>query len=211
MCFSATASFTTGAILLSTWVITLYQVKDKSSIPFASIPLIFGIQQIIEGLVWISFNSSFFHSIVVYIFVLIAYVFWPIYTPIAIFFIEKERIRRKILLFISALWTIVWIYIFINILNTWVNSSIVSNSICYNVPIPYAFITFSLYFLSVCLWIIVSSSKKIRFFGISVLLSFFIAHFFYPETSFSVWCFFSAALSIIIYIHMKDLKKLLLT
>lgn len=211
MCFSATASFTTGTILLFTWIVTLYQVKHKSSILFASIPLIFGIQQIIEGLVWISFDSTFFHSVVVYMFVFIAYVFWPIYVPIAIFFIEKENFRRRILLFISALWTIVWIYIFIHILYAWVTSIIISHSICYQVPISYPFVSFSLYFLSVCLWIIVSSSQKIRIFGTSVLISFFIAHIFYPETSFSVWCFFSAALSIIIYIHMKDLKKLLVT
>lgn len=209
MCFSATASFTTGTILLFTWIVTLYQVKHKSSIPFASIPLIFGIQQIIEGLVWISFNSFFFHSIVVNMFVFIAYVFWPIYVPITILLIEKEKVRKKILWFISVLWTMVGIYIFIHILYAWISSSIISHSICYQVPITYPFVSFSLYFFSVCLWIIVSSSQKIRIFGTFVLVSFFIAYSFYPETSFSVWCFFSAAFSIIIYIHMKDLKKLL--
>lgn len=41
-----------------------------------------------------------------------------------------------------------------------------------------------------------------------MLGAFFIAHAFYPETLYSVWCFFAAALSVIIYIHMRDLQKL---
>lgn len=208
MCFSATASFTSGIILIVAGIFTLLQVKSKSSIPFASIPLIFGIQQIIEGMVWISFNSSIFHSIVVNLFVFIAYVFWPIYVPITILLLEKNVLRKKILWVISLIWAIIGIYLFIHILYSWVTSSIVSNSICYQVPITYPFVSFSIYFLSVCSWILVSSSQKIRIFWTTVLISFFIAHIFYPETSFSVWCFFSAVFSIIIYIHMKDLKKL---
>ena len=208
MCFSATASFTTGTLLLVTGIITLRQVKHISSLPFASIPLIFGIQQIIEGFVWISFPYEFFHSIAVHMFVFIAYVFWPIYTPISIFVLEKDTLRKKLLLWISGIWLFTGVFILSYIFTSGVTSSIVSHSICYNVPIDYPFTIFALYFFSICSSILLSSSNKVRIFWIAIMTSFFVAHYFYPETSFSVWCFFSAALSTIIYIHMKDLKKL---
>lgn len=104
MCFSATASFTSGVILLVTGGLTLGQVKSKRSLPFASIPLIFGIQQIIEGMVWLTFGSTTtVHQVFVLLFVFIAYVFWPMFVPITIALIEKSSVRRKLLWTISAL------------------------------------------------------------------------------------------------------------
>jgi hypothetical protein len=209
MCFSATASFTSWAILIVAWVFTLKQVKSKSSLAFASIPLLFGIQQFIEGLVWLSFWSLIFHLTVTYAFVFVAYVFWPIYVPISIWLIEKDPERKKMLWLISAIWALVGIYLFVRILIWPVVSTIISNSICYQVPVIFPLPSFILYLVATCWWSIISSSKKIRVFWTATLFSFFIAHIFYPETLFSVWCFFSAALSLLIYIHMKDLKAII--
>jgi hypothetical protein len=56
MCFSPTASFVAGVAISTVGVATLKNVKNKREIPFALVPLIFGIQQIIEGFVWLSFG-----------------------------------------------------------------------------------------------------------------------------------------------------------
>ncbi|MDD5197353.1 MAG: hypothetical protein PHN60_00670 [Candidatus Gracilibacteria bacterium] len=208
MCFSATASFTSGAILIVAGIFTLRHVRVKSSIPFASIPLLFGIQQTIEGMVWISFGSPIFHSVVTYIFALFAYVLWPIFVPITIWLIEKNPVRKKILFGISIVGTLVGIYLFACSIAGPVTCSIVQKSIAYQINVPYPFLSFLLYFFATCVGSMVSSSLKIRIFGTAMLLSFFVAHALYPETLFSVWCFFAALLSLIIYIHMKDLRAL---
>lgn len=208
MCFSATASFTSGAILTVIGVFTLRQVKSKSSLPFASIPLLFGIQQIIEGMVWLSFGSPIFHMVVTHMFVMFSHVLWPFFVPMAIWLIEKDPKRKKILFGIFLLWVLVSIYLFICSLIGPVTSSIVHNSIAYQIPVPYPLLSFLLYFFATCAGSMVSSSQKIRIFGTAMLLSFFVAHAFYPETLFSVWCFFAAILSLIIHIHMKDLRAL---
>ncbi len=41
MCFSATASFTAGTVLIVAGVLTLRHVRSRSVLPFASIPLFF--------------------------------------------------------------------------------------------------------------------------------------------------------------------------
>lgn len=51
MCFSASASFIAGASLSAIGVATLRRVESKKEIPFATIPLLFGIQQLIEGVI----------------------------------------------------------------------------------------------------------------------------------------------------------------
>ena len=56
MCFSATASFIAGVSLSVFGVATVKKAKRKAEIPFAMIPLFFGVQQIIEGMLWLSFR-----------------------------------------------------------------------------------------------------------------------------------------------------------
>ena len=51
MCFSATASFISGTTLCVIGVATLKQTKGSAEVPFALIPLLFGIQQLIEGVI----------------------------------------------------------------------------------------------------------------------------------------------------------------
>ena len=83
MCFSATASFVAGTALSATGAVTLAETKKKSDIPFASIPLLFGIQQFVEGAVWLSFQNSaqIFNHIATYAYLGLAYVLWPIFVP----------------------------------------------------------------------------------------------------------------------------------
>lgn len=97
MCFSATASFTAGTILVTAGVLTLRHVKSKSTLPFAFIPLLFGIQQIIEGIIWISFGSPVLHNVVTYLFVMFSHVLWPVFVPTTIWLMEKDPERKKIL------------------------------------------------------------------------------------------------------------------
>ena len=54
MCFSATASFIAGTGLSVLGVATLRATRRKEEIPFAAIPLLFGFQQIVEGVLWLS-------------------------------------------------------------------------------------------------------------------------------------------------------------
>lgn len=58
MCFSATASFAAGAGLLVVGAITLRQARRRAEMPFAAIPLLFGIQQLIEGALWLTFPDK---------------------------------------------------------------------------------------------------------------------------------------------------------
>jgi hypothetical protein len=54
MCFSAEASFAGGIIITSIGVATITKVHKPSQLLFASIPLFFGIQQIVEGILWLT-------------------------------------------------------------------------------------------------------------------------------------------------------------
>ena len=58
MCFSATASFTAGVPLLLIGVITISRVRNRKDLLYALIPMLFAIQQLIEGALWLTVNFS---------------------------------------------------------------------------------------------------------------------------------------------------------
>ena len=49
MCFSSEASFVGGVVISAIGVATIREIHKPSQLVFASIPLFFGIQQIVEG------------------------------------------------------------------------------------------------------------------------------------------------------------------
>ena len=104
MCFSATASFGVGAVLLTSGVATMKKVKEPNLIPFASISLIFAAHQITEGMLWLALTGtalSGWEYQLTYAYIIIAQILWPITLPIAMVLIEKEvvpALQRKIII-----------------------------------------------------------------------------------------------------------------
>jgi hypothetical protein len=58
MCFSASASFIAGGSLSAVGVATLKQTKARTELPLAMIPLLFGVQQLTEGVIWLTFHRD---------------------------------------------------------------------------------------------------------------------------------------------------------
>lgn len=80
MCFSATASFTSAAVLLTVGAGTLSLNQEKENRMFAAIPILFGIQQASEGVVWLTIGqvaSADLLKWAVITFLAFALVIWP--------------------------------------------------------------------------------------------------------------------------------------
>ena len=114
MCFSAVASFGAGTVLTFIGVASLKKVQSPSQIAFASVPLIFAVQQISEGFVWLSLSNQTFvglHQMMTYVFLFFAQVVWPIWVPFAIMKLEKNDKRKKMLKVIVAIGGLVSLYL----------------------------------------------------------------------------------------------------
>ena len=207
MCFSATASFVAGGTLMAVGSVTLAQVQTKNELPFASIPLLFGIQQVIEGVVWLSFGTPLLNIIATYAFSLFSHVLWPIFVPIAILLLEKDSARRRVLYIFICIGVLVGMYLFYFILMDGITAKMIHNSISYTATHLYAWFILTCYVLATCFSSFVSSHKIINVFGIVTLVSFFIAGWFFTETLISVWCFFAAILSVIVYWFFRKQNK----
>lgn len=207
MCFSATASFIAGAATSGVGIAIIKNIKSKRQIPLASIPFLFGIQQFIEGGIWLSFNLPTLNLVLTYIYIFYSHIWWPFFVPLAIFMVEDHKIRRKILFFYMVIGICIGLYFTAFTLTGPVFSNIINNSIGYTCNYYNLEIVLISYMFTTCICCFISSHKIIQIFGAAVLVSSFVAYYFYLYVFTSVWCFFSAILSVILYLHFKTEYK----
>lgn len=218
MCFSATASFTTAALLLpvASYTISKAFKTDRRYLGFAIFPLFFGIQQILEGGLWLKIVQSDAAQSHIYAlgFLFFAYLVWPFLVPFAAFLIEPRKNRKAAFLAFSILGLLLGLSLFVPLLLNpeWVPLRIVEHSIDYNAKLiwegiaPYSVMRIT-YASIVCLPLLFSSEKQIRLFGVITAVS-VIAGFAFANYAFtSVWCFMAAISSIWILFMMRTVSK----
>lgn len=210
MCFSAGASFTAGTLLGTIGVVSLSKVAKPAQIPFAGIPLIFGIQQLCEGLVWLSFSKPAvepWRMTLAYAFLFFAQVLWPTWLPVSITLLETDPARKKRLRFISACGVLVSLITGYRLLFYPVTAQIKEHHIHYLIQAPtiLAVVTSVLYFVATILPGYVSGIKHMKLLATLLLGSLIISKLFYSVYLISVWCYFAAVLSVVIVYIIKHL------
>ena len=203
MCFSATASFAAGAALLGVGAVTVSRVRRPAELPFAMIPGLFGVQQLIEGALWLTFPAQAPHanSVLTHAYSFFSHVLWPVYVPIAVLLLEPEAWRRKLLLGIALAGAAVGLYLLYFLVTEPIVSQVVDRHIRYDSPHFYVAAVISLYVLATCVSSFVSSCNTIRLFGVATFLALLAAYLFYAYWFISVWCFLAAVLSVIVLVH----------
>jgi hypothetical protein len=203
MCFSATASFAAGGILLGLGALTLKSARRPRELPLAAIPLLFAIQQLSEGVIWLTFSyeASQLNAVMTHVYSFFSHVLWPVYVPVAVLLIEPVVWRRRAVLAFVAVGVAVGTYLFYILVAYPVVSRPIGQHIEYVSPHFFAAAVMTLYLLSTTFSPILSTHGTVKVFGVLALSSFAAAYFFYATWFISVWCFFAALLSTVVYLH----------
>lgn len=211
MCFSATASFSAGAVLLGLGTLTLKSVRRPRELLFAAIPLLFAIQQLSEGVIWLTFRyeAPQLNAVMTHVYSFFSHVLWPVYVPLAVLLIEPPGRRRQALLALVATGGAVGAYLLYVLVAFPVVSRPIGQHIEYVSPHFFAAVVMTLYLLSTTVSPILSTHRMVKVFGILALLSFGAVYFFYAIWFISVWCFFAALLSAVVYLHfgLRDVSN----
>lgn len=204
MCFSAAASFSAGTFLLGVAVVTLKSVRQPREFLFAAIPLLFGIQQLSEGVVWLtfSFDAPLLNAVMTHVYSFISHVLWPVYIPLAVWLLEPSARRRHALLAFVAAGFAMGGYLLYIIVAFPIISQPVEHHIEYVSPHFLKTSTMLLYLLAVTISPMWSTHHMVKVFGVLALLAFAAAYYFYMTWFISVWCLFAAILSGIILLHL---------
>jgi len=209
MCFSAEASFAGGVIISAMGIATVRKVHKSSQILFASIPLFFGFQQIAEGLLWLTLPLTGYEGlkhISSYTFLIMAQVLWPVIIPVSVLLMEVSEKKKKILFTLMLVGTVLSVYNAVCLLTFNVNPQIQGYHIFYanDFPGSLRIVSFIFYLTATITPLFVSSIKRTHLLGILMTLSCLITGIFFTQFLLSVWCFFAALISGVIYWILSD-------
>ncbi len=210
MCFSASASFAASAMLGIVGIKTIKKAKKNHELLLASIPFIFAIQQFIEGVLWLIIGKSpAMVMTLTYVILFFALFWWPAYIPTVCYFLEKDKQRKNILLVFSVVGTMLGLYLYGNFIWHFSPAILINRCIFYSNPLfwPLNAILCSLYGIVTVGALVLSSKKSVNLFG---LLAGFLAAlclWIYLKNFISVWCFFAALVSVVLYLHFVRKRK----
>ena len=201
MCFSATASFSGAAVCALAGAMAIRRAQ-KPDLMIAALPLMLAAHQAIEGYVWLT-RAQGCGLFAAYAFATIAFCLWPLYVPAAVYVSETDPARRRIILGLWALGA----FVVVNAAATLtfgLDIDFATSQIGYVPKGPYFRIFDFLYTIAVVGPLVVHRSPYMKAFGALVLAFFAAAVLFFDPARFSVWCFFAAISSVVVYLFVQS-------
>ncbi len=180
MCFSAGASFSASAALVVAGAIAIKEAKFTPKLAFAAIPLLFGVQQFAEGMLWTAMQIPGYEQWrqpATLLFLIIAKAVWPLWVPLSILLLEKKDFNRKILIGLTITGALLSAVELFFVLFLPVTATVDCRHIVYNNTAP-DFISPYLtgfYLLVGILPPFVSSVKKTNLLGVVIVISLILA------------------------------------
>ena len=184
MCFSAQASFSASFVLIAISILSFCKVRAARYYVMAATPLLFGMQQAAEGILWVALRHpqyAFLQQAALTIFLTFAFGVWPIWEPLSLALIESRKKRRFTLKLLTGAGSILSIFLLSHLYFYGAYAHIAQHHISYTYPmdIPawtgalilvlYIFITTSGFFIS--------SIPQVWIVGLALLSAYFISHY----------------------------------
>jgi hypothetical protein len=215
MCFSAEASFAGGVIITSIGIATVTKVQRRNQILFACIPLFFGIQQIIEGFLWLTIPHPeyiAFQKIGAYLFLIFAQALWPLLIPLSVILMEENLKKRRILKILLILGIGLSVFYASCLFIYSVSPQINCYHILYASAFPLAISNTALIFYLITAFtpLFISSIQGTKLMGGLMLLACTISVLFFTIYLTSVWCFFAAIISAVVFWILRETNKRLI-
>lgn len=212
MCFSANVSFGAGVVIATAGVVSTLKIKLREQIMFAVIPLIFALQQVMEGWVWLTLTSDNYRRwqyVPVTTFLFLAQVVWPVWAPLSILKIEPEPRRRSVLKILCICSLIIAPLQAYRLFFYPPTVEVAMYNIHYglDISIPYFGVALNvLYFMTTIVPAFISSRKSVVVLGTLNLLALIVSVVFYRPNIVSVWCFFAALISWQVVQTMRNMR-----
>ena len=209
MCFSATASFVASGVIGAIGVATLRHVREPRTLLFASVPMLFALHQFTEGWVWLGLEGRIDKVAldhVTFLFMLYAQGILPLLMPAAVALMEPPGWRRGVILGLTAIGALVFAWDMTGLIVLPSRCVIVQNSIAYRNHITGNFWISCLYVLATCGALLLSSHRVVRWYGVLNVVALTITEIVKQHAFASVWCFYAAIMSVLIYWQFRRLK-----
>jgi len=205
MCFSAEVSYSVAAALIPAGVIAMNRAarRDLSYLAVATLPLLFGLQQLFEGLVWSAASTGGGDRIARYsmAYMFFSWLAWPVWVPFATYFLEPCRRRHLYLVFAivgGMFGGLQYVPYFAH--EGWLTVKFFKHAISYEGTVLFDLImrrelTYAVYFFVILVPLLTSSKRSVNVFGGLVAMVAAVTYLFFSWAHISVFCFGGALVS----------------
>jgi hypothetical protein len=214
MCFSPTASFVAAGVLATIGVATLREVREPRTSLFASIPMLFALHQFTEGMVWLGLDGVIgpvaLHR-AAFLFTLYAQGLLPLLMPAAVALMEPRGWRRSAIVGLTTIGAVVAAWDLYGLFFYASRTFIDHHTIAYRNPLTGNLGISLLYILATCGALLLSSHRVVRWYGVLNVIGLTIVQIVREYAFASVWCFYAAALSAMLYWQFRQQRIRLAT
>ena len=206
MCFSASADFTSSAVLGAVGVATLREVKDRRELLLAAMPCLFAIHEFIEGFVWLGLDGTLSQQVAHNAgaaFVLYAQGILPFLLPFSVFLIEPTKRQRRRMLGFVILGGLLALYLLWGLIAYPLYISDQSHSVTYVNVITNTTLVAVLYVIATCGSLFFSGFRALVMLGWYNLAGLLLVMEVKRYAFTSVWCAYAAVVSVVIYFFFR--------
>ena len=207
MCFSPQADLVGGVVIAAIGVDAVRSARKRQGVVvLAVLPLLLGVHQMIEALVWLGLQGHVPHElerIALWAYLLIAFVVLPIFVPLAVLLNEPLPRRRWAMAPLVALGLGVAGDLFESMARGPVNVELHPYHLAYIVDLSHGIFVTALYVAAVCGTLLLSSRRRVVMFGIVNLVAIGVIAWLTFDGFASVWCGWAAITSAAIALHMR--------
>ncbi|HEX4191141.1 MAG TPA: DUF6629 family protein [Marmoricola sp.] len=205
MCFAPQADLVAGVVVTAIGVDTLRRTTRSELLPLAALPLVFGVHQLVETLVWWHLRgnvSSCVGKPAAWIYAMIALSVVPVLVPFA--FVRAGAIRS-----VRVGWALVGAgvvsggILLLTLIFGHMHPTIDGHHINYHVGTPVVPFTLGLYIIATCAPGLLSNTTTLRIFGVAnaVVVAFLI--WLAQSAVVSLWCVWAAVSSVLINLYVR--------
>lgn len=206
MCLSAEVSFAAATFLIPSGTVASYWAwrHNRRYLAIAALPALFGVQQLVEGLIWIAGHEGDAHRVSEYslVYMFFTWVVWPIWMPISAYFIESGIRKNVLLLFVimgAMLGGLQYVPYFVH--EGWLNTSFLARAVRYNDINLLDFLmrreaTYAIYLFAVIAPFLVVRDPDVKIFGLLSAGVLIVTYGFFSYAYISVFCFGGAIISL---------------
>jgi hypothetical protein len=207
VCFSPQADFVGGLVVAGIGVDVLRHRDGRTShSALCALPLILGFHQFVEAFVWLGLQghvSAGLGRFAMWVYVSIAFVLLPVFVPIAVFFLEPQAKRRKVMAPFVVLGLAVAGILLAAMVRGPVNVKLRPYHLAYSLHLSHGGIVVGAYVVAICGAWLLSSIRPVAIYGILNLLAVIVIAKLTVDGFASVWCGYAAVTSGAIAIYMR--------
>ena len=205
--YFAVLNFTLSGAIGLVGILTLRKVSTPNEVVFALLPLLFALHQFDEGFVWLGVGGHIEKKaldLAAGIFIYYAQGLLPFLVPLAVWLIEKKRWRKNILGILTLLGLALAVYTMYGLATVPSSVTVVNNTLYYKNPWTANYYDASIYIITTCGSLMLSSSISVALFGVLNLIGLTLIYLWRPYGFTSLWCLYAAVISGLLYFYFVE-------